>query len=290
MRRPSDGGDTPDRRPGERPPRAARSGGSASWSGCRRGPSILEAADVGLGDHAGAERGAQIVEAKTAQGGPVKRSLVAAAERRTVERYRPRWRTQGRPRRSSSRGGRAGRERARRREPTAQREPSRTSGQRAASPRRPANVTPVRPMLAGVPRRASSSTSRSQASAVHFVKYPVDGRPRSVQAGPSFFWTSDRRRACTSRTRPVAARPHGERRFRSVSQPTCSHANRKPSSRQIGDKVRSSGRVVRTKNPLLPSNFLMPPVGLEPTTVGVKVARLQATCRRYGQFRASVSS
>jgi hypothetical protein len=44
-------------------------------------------------------------------------------------------------------------------------------------------------MLAGVARRASSSTSRSQASAVRLVKYPVGGRPRSVQAGPIFFWS-----------------------------------------------------------------------------------------------------
>jgi hypothetical protein len=44
-------------------------------------------------------------------------------------------------------------------------------------------------MLAGVPRRASSSTSRSQASAVRFVKYSVGGRPRSGQAGAIFFWT-----------------------------------------------------------------------------------------------------
>lgn len=51
-----------------------------------------------------------------------------------------------------------------------------------------AKVIPDRTMLAGVARLASSSTSRSQVSAIRFVKYPVGGRPRSVQAGPIRFW------------------------------------------------------------------------------------------------------
>ena len=36
--------------------------------------------------------------------------------------------------------------------------------------------------------------------------------------------------------------------------------------------------------------FLMPPVGFEPTTFGLQVAHFQVRCRRYAQFRTSVSS
>ena len=46
---------------------------------------LLDAADVGLGDHPGAERVAQVVEAQRAQTGARQGRLVAAAQRRRVE-------------------------------------------------------------------------------------------------------------------------------------------------------------------------------------------------------------
>ena len=50
-------------------------------------------------------------------------------------------------------------------------------------------ATPVRTSPGNVPRRAASNVSHNHASARRCVKNPVGGRPRSVHAGPSFFWT-----------------------------------------------------------------------------------------------------
>jgi hypothetical protein len=49
-----------------------------------------------------------------------------------------------------------------------------------------AKVAPVRTIPGSAPRRAWSSTSRSQASAVRLVNQPTAGRPRSPHAGPIF--------------------------------------------------------------------------------------------------------
>ena len=46
---------------------------------------LLDLADVGLGDHAGAERVAEVVEAQRPERGARERRLVAAGERRAVE-------------------------------------------------------------------------------------------------------------------------------------------------------------------------------------------------------------
>jgi hypothetical protein len=52
-----------------------------------------------------------------------------------------------------------------------------------------ANASCVRTIPGSVPARAWSSTLRSHASAVRFVKKPLAGLPRSVHAGPIFLCT-----------------------------------------------------------------------------------------------------
>ena len=60
---------------------------------------------------------------------------------------------------------------------------------RSHSAQASATVAFVRTIPGSVPARAWSCTSRSYASAVRFVKNPAAGLPRSVHAGPIFFWT-----------------------------------------------------------------------------------------------------
>jgi hypothetical protein len=46
---------------------------------------LLDSADVGLGDHAGAEGVAEVVEAKLAEVGALERGVVAAAQGAAIE-------------------------------------------------------------------------------------------------------------------------------------------------------------------------------------------------------------
>jgi hypothetical protein len=173
---------------------------------------LLDAANVGLGDHAGAERVAQIVEHRERRAtredldlaGRTHRMLLDS--RQGIDPQRPDHLC---PPEDAV-------------QLNQQLALTASSMNRSHSAAMSANVTPARTMLAGVARRAFARTSRSQASAVRFVKYPVAGRPRSVQAGPTG---------------------------------------------QAGDPSK--------QNPPTTSHLSMPPVGLEPTTVGLKDAHMQ---------------
>ena len=140
------------------------------------------------------------------------------------------------------------------------------------------------------PSRATSPAARGPAGPEASPRRSAscNGRPAAALAPPRRPYLplhlTPVRKPCTSPTRQP---PAGDRRgTHGRSRPNPHTAKSYPTLAPFGDTPNVPAGTSRPQNSRLAGPNTMPPVGIEPTTFGLKDAHMQGNCRRYGRLRA----